>query len=81
MKDIDVLMMDGCTEAEARKHLERGTIVFDDFGEHFDDYMTEWNIDPEDRAEYERMINEKIPVEDWGVVEHENNVFYIQYVL
>ena len=81
MKDIDVLMMDGCTRAEAEKHLERGTIVFTDFEEHFDEYMQEWNIDPEDRPDYERMVNENVPAPDWGVVESENNVYYIQYVL
>ena len=81
MKDIDILMMDGCTEAEARKHLERGAIVFEDFEENFEMYMQEWNIDSADRAEYERMINEKIPVMDWGVVEHDGKTYYIGYVL
>lgn len=30
MTSIEVLKMDGCTESEAKKHLESGTTVFED---------------------------------------------------
>lgn len=83
MTNLEVLMMDGCTKSEAEKHLQRGTTVFDgeDFEKHFESYMDEWDIDEEERAEYRRMIDEKKPVADWGVVEHNGKTWYISYVL
>lgn len=80
-REIEILVMDGCTSSEAEKHLNKGTIVFDDFEEHFDDYMDEWGIDEEEKKEYKAMIDFKNPVVDWGIVEDEGNTFYIMYVL
>ena len=76
-------MMDGCTKSEAEKHLERGTTVFDgeDFEEHFDDYMNEWDIDVDEKEKYRAMIDEKKPMTDWGVVEDSGKTYYIMYVL
>lgn len=81
--DLGILMLDGCTEEEAKKHLENGTTVFDgeDLAEHLEDYMDEWNIPEEDRQEYVDMIEGGEPVEGWSVVEYEHRAFYIAYVL
>lgn len=81
MTDIEILMMDRCTESEAKKHLERGATIYTDLEENFDGYMSEWEIDEDDREDYERMISEKVPAPDWGVVEHDGKTYYIQYVL
>ncbi|MCM1387334.1 MAG: hypothetical protein NC231_08410 [Bacillus sp. (in: Bacteria)] len=83
MTNLDILMLDGCTKSEAEKHLQRGTTVFesDDFENHFDDYMNEWGIDEGERTEYRHMIDEKKPVQDWGIVQHEGKTWYIMYVL
>lgn len=83
MTNIDILMMDGCTTLEAEKHLQKGTTVFagDDFEEHFGDYMDEWGIDEDEQADYRRMVDEKTPVPDWSIVEHDGLTWYIMYVL
>lgn len=83
MTDKEILMMDGCTSSEAEKHLKRGTVVFEgeDFKEHFENYMDEWEVDLEEREKYKSMIKEKEPMTDWGVVEYEDKTFYIMYVL
>lgn len=78
---IEILMMDRCTKAEAEKHLEKGTTIFEDLEQNFDNYMKEWDIDEDEIAEYKKMINEKIPALDWGVVEFEGNTYYIMYSL
>lgn len=81
MKDIEILMKDGCTKAEAEKHLKRGTTIFTDFEENFDSYMQEWGINTEDQAEYKEMIETKKPMPDWGIVEDASKIYYIQYCL
>ena len=53
----------------------------DDFEEHFTDYMIEWGISDEDAEDYKRMIETKIPLSDWGIVQTEDNIYYIAYVL
>lgn len=83
MKDIDILMMDGCTKTEAEKHLKNGSIVLDgeDFKNHFDDYMSEWDIGEEDQEAYRNMLNNHKPAQDWGVVDHNGATYFIMYVL
>lgn len=76
-----ILVEDGCTASEAEKHLKNGTIIFDDFEEKIDDYLDEWEINEEDREEYRKMITDKIPVTDWGIVEKDGKTYYIEYVL
>ena len=51
------------------------------FEKFFDDYMKEWNIEEEDIEEYRKMITDKIPVRDWGIVEDNGETYYIMYVL
>lgn len=80
-REIEILMMDGCTKAEAERYLKKDTSIFEDFEKWFDDYMEEWNIEPEDIPAYRKMIEEKIPVRDWGIVEDDGKTYYIQYCL
>lgn len=81
-REIEILMMDGCTRADAEKHLKKGAIIHDeDLEENFDNYMDEWDIDEDDREKYKAMIDEKIPVLDWGIVEDAGKTYYIMYVL
>ena len=80
-KEIEILMMDGCTESEAEKHLKNGTIVITDFEECFDAYMKEWNIDEEEVSDYKKMIETEKPIPDWGIVTDDGKTYYIMYVL
>lgn len=82
MSNIEILMMDRCTRAEAERLLKNGTSVYDgkDFEKNFDSYMAEWDMDEEEQAEYRAMIEKKEPVPDWGIVEHEGKTYYIRYV-
>lgn len=80
-REIEILMMDRCTKTDAEKHLKNGSIVFSDFEEHFDDYMKEWDIEEDEIPIYRKMIEEKIPVKDWGIVEDDGKTYYIMYVL
>lgn len=79
--EIKILMEDGCTASEAEKHLKNGSIVFDDFEEKIEDYLDEWEINEEDREEYRKMITDKTPATDWGIVEKDGETYYIEYVL
>ena len=81
MNEIKILMMDGCTESEAKKHLERGTMVYIDLPENFERYAEEWQLDEEERQAIKNMIDTKEPAHDWGVVEIDGKVYFIQYVL
>lgn len=79
--EIEVLMKDGCTKAEAERHLRRGTIVFTDFEEYFDYHMEELDADEAEIEAHRRMIAEKKPLPDWGIVEHNGKTYYIMYCL
>lgn len=80
-KKIELLMMDGCTKSEAEKFLKKGSVIFEDFEEHIEDYLEEWGIEEEDKEEYRKMLVDKIPAKDWGIVEDDNKTYYIMYVL
>lgn len=80
-REIEILMQDGCTRAEAEKHLKNGSVLFDDFEEHLESYLDEWDIEEEDREPYRKMVTDKTPVADWGVVDQEGKTYYIMYVL
>ena len=81
MDEIKILMMDGCTESEAKKHLERGTIVYSDLPENFERYAEEWQLDEDERKAIKNMIDTKEPAQDWGVVEIEGKTYFSKYVL
>ena len=80
-REIEILMQDGCTRAEAEKHLKKGTTIFEDFEENFDKYMEEWDYDEEEKEGYKNMIATGEPVADWGIVEYDEKTYYIQYCL
>ena len=79
-KKIKLLMMDGCTKSEAEKFLKKGSVIFEDFEEHIEDYLEEWDIEEEDKEEYRKMLVDKIPAKDsWRLtnytVEEYNKLF------
>lgn len=82
-QEIEIIMKDRKTEREAKKYLEKGAIVFEDFEENFEGYMKEWesSMDSENVEKFRKMIETKEPVQDWGVVEYEGKTYYIMYVL
>lgn len=82
-KDIEILVQDGCTKKEAEKHLASGTVILDeeDFRTHFQDYMGEWDIKDGDQQPYKEMLENKIPLPDWGVVEYGGEWYFIAYAL
>lgn len=83
MTDIEILMKNGYSKRKAEEELKRGTVVFEgeDFERHFDDYMEEWGVDEEEQEKYRKMLEEKIAIPDWGIVEDNGNTYYIMYCL
>ena len=80
-KEVELLMKDGDTRSEAEKHLKDGAMIIEDLAENLESYLDEWDIEEEDREAYRKMIKNKIPVADWGIVEDGGKTFYIMYVL
>ena len=80
-REIEILMEDKCTRKEAEKHLKNGTIIFEDFEENLESYLDELDIEEEDREAYRKMVTDKIPTTDWGVVEQDGKTYFIMYVL
>lgn len=80
-KEIELLMKDGDTRSEAEKHLKDGAMIIEDLAENLESYLDEWDVEEEDREAYRNMIENKIPVADWGIVEDGGKTFYIMYVL
>lgn len=80
-REIEILMDDRCTRREAEKLLKAGTTIFEDFEENLEAYLDEWNIEEEDKEPYRKMVTNKIPVADWGIVEQDGKTYYIMYVL
>lgn len=80
-REIKLLMLDRCTKSEAEKHLKNGSTIFEDFEENIESYLNEWNIEEEDKDEYRKMVTDKIPARDWGIVEDNGKTYYIMYVL
>ena len=80
-REIEILMEDGCTRAEAEKHLKAGAIVFEDFEKHFESYLKEWDMDEDLESDIRKMVETKKPAPDWGVVEKDGNIYFIQYFM
>ena len=80
-REIELVMFDRCTKLEAEKHLKNGSTIFEDFEENIESYLDEWNIEEEDKDEYRKMVTDKIPARDWGIVEDNGKTYYIMYVL
>lgn len=43
--------------------------------------MAEWAISEEECLKYKKMIANKVPLADWGIVEDDGKTYYIAYVL
>lgn len=80
-KEVELLMKDGDTRSEAEKHLKDGAMIIEDLEENLENYLDEWGVEEEDREAYRNMIEKKISVADWGIVEDGGKTFYIMYVL
>ena len=79
--EIELLMKDNCTKSEAIKHLNNGSIIFTDLEENLEGDLEEWDEEEEDKEEYRKMIENKSPLQDWGIVEDDGKTYYIMYVL
>ena len=79
-KKIRILKLDGCTTAEAVKALEKGAIIYDDFEQHIESYLAEWELEESEKQEYRQMVKSGVPVEDWEIVKEAGFTYYIQYV-
>ena len=83
-KQIEILMADRCTRAEAEKHLNNGTVIFEDFEENLDSYIKEFSdedIVGFDEESFHQMVDTKKPLADWGIVEQDGKTYYIMYCL
>lgn len=78
---IEILMDDRCTKSEAEDYLRKGTTIFEDFEENCESYLDGWSVDEEEREDYRKMIKEKSPIMDWGIVEKNGKTYYIAYVI
>lgn len=83
MDQVNILMADGCSKYEAKRHLKNGTLIFDksNFVSNFETYMSEWNVDKEMYDGLKMMIKKDIPYRDWGVVYINGMTYYIMYIL
>ena len=79
-KKLEIIMEDNHTKKEAVDYLCNGSAVYEkeEFVKFFEQYM---NVEEEDQEEYKKMIDTNKPVFDWGVVEYEGTVYFIDYVL
>ena len=81
MTNIEILKKDGCTEKEAKWFLANNTTVYEDFEENFESYLEEFDCDKDEIAELKEMIDKKIPLTDWGIVQDGDKTYYIMYAL
>lgn len=86
-EEIRILMKDGCTESEAREHLDKWTMVYDDLEEKLDAYCKEFAYldiktnDVKYTDTIREMVKTKVPAKDWGIVQDSGKTYYIEYVL
>lgn len=81
-KQLEILIKDGCSRKEAEKYLKQNRVTIfseEDFETNFDQYMKDWFIDDDEIQTYRNMIENKVPVSDWGIVEDEEGIYYIIY--
>lgn len=83
---IKILMKDRCTKSEAEKYLENRVTIYEDLEKNLEQYLEEWAHlnDETDDVKYtdqvRKMVETKIPMIDWGVVEYEGHTYYIEYI-
>ena len=81
-KEIEILLADGCTIAEAKRFLDSNNVMIfesEEFKKYFKDYMEDLSIEKEDIVLYENMINKNEPVQDWSIVKYQGKTYYIAY--
>ena len=81
LRDLEIMMAAGHPNREAEKHLKDGATVFSDLEERFDNYMTEWDFEPDEIEEMRKMVFEKIAPPDWDCVKVDGKWYYIMYCL
>ena len=69
MTNIEVLMQDGCTKAEAENHLQRGTVVYEESDK---DYFIEESVS--------QGFTEEEALDNWNNLPQVDN-YRIMYVL
>lgn len=84
-KDIKIFMAAGCTRAEAKKHLESGSTVyeFNDYLNHFDEYAGELEEEYKRQLRYEVETSDDGPLVNWDMdlVTFEGARYLIEYFL
>lgn len=82
-KEIEILMADKCTEYEAKKYLSNGTVIYADFEENFESYAKEWLATTSEDfiEELRKMVETHKAIEGWSIVDYEENLYYIEYVM
>lgn len=81
-REIELLMMDNCTKFDAEKHLKKWGYNIWRFWRKY--RKISWRVEcwwERKRRISKKMVTDKIPVEDWGIVEDNGNTYYIMYVL
>lgn len=79
-REIEILMIDRCTRKEAERFLKNGTTIFTESTEDIETLLNDCTCE-EERSECKKMIEDKIPATDWGIVEDDGKMYYIRYVL
>lgn len=75
-----ILSLDGNGEKEIEHRMKNKTFtIFSDFEENLSTYLIERAVGDEDVEDYKNMIDKKIPLEDWGIVEYNGKIYYISY--
>lgn len=82
-KNVEILMEDRCTRKEAERHLKNGTVPYEleDFTEHFDQFMEDWQEDEEGIEAYKKMLETKEPMDGYSFVEYNGKEYLISYCL
>lgn len=81
---IEILMEDKCTKKEAINYVDTNNATIFTASELLEE-VKYWKLDEEDPETYEamylNMIEKKEPLNDWGVVDYDNETYYIAYCL
>lgn len=82
-KNVEILMEDRCTRKEAENHLNNGTVVYtlEDFTEHFDQFMEDFQQDADGIEAYKKMLETKIPMVGYSFVKYDGKEWLISYCL
>lgn len=76
----EILKADRNTTSEIEKRLKNGTFtIYEDFEENFKNYMEEWYCDEDEIENFQRMIDDKVALEDWSITEYNGKTYYIAY--